>query len=75
MIVMLSTSEVSEKLGVKILPKKLVAEPDYVQIALKWRLLYEKTGRNDALLASRHFLRVAEEMQQAEVLDDLTMET
>jgi hypothetical protein len=69
-----STSKISEKLGITILPKSLVAEPDYVQIALKWYLLHEKTGRNDALLASQHFLRVAEEMQQAVILDDHTME-
>ncbi len=71
---MLSISKINEKLGIRILPKILVAEPNYVQIALKWHLLHEKTGRNDALLASQHFLRVAEEMQQAVILDDHTME-
>jgi hypothetical protein len=71
----LSTSKINEKLGIRILPKILVAEPNYVQIALKWFQLYEKTGSNEAYLATRHFLRVAEELDQAEILDDLTVET
>lgn len=68
------TSKISEKLGIRILPKVLVAEPNYVLIALKWQAQHDKTGSNEALLAAKHFVKVATEMGQAEMLDDPTLE-
>jgi len=69
-----STSKMSEKLGIRILPKVLVAEPNYVLIALKWQHQHDMTGSNEALLAARHFAKVATELGQAELLDDPTLE-
>jgi hypothetical protein len=70
----LNTSKMSEKLGIRVLPKVLVAEPNYVLIALKWSEEHDKTGSNDALLAAKHFAKVATELGQAEMLDDPTLE-
>lgn len=69
-----TNSALYEKLGIRVLFKKLIAEPDYVRIAIRWHEKYEKTGSNDAYLAFRHFLRVAEELHQVEVFDDFTQE-
>ena len=68
------TSKIPEKLGIRIVPKVLAAEPNYVQIAMGWYAQYEKTGSHDALMQSRHFAGVAHEMGQASLLDDPTQD-
>lgn len=68
------SSELCAKLGIRALLKPLIAEPDYVRIAIRWYKKFESTGSNDARLAAQHFVRVAQELDQVEVLDDFTLE-
>ena len=58
------------KLGITRLKKTLVAEPDYLAIALKWYRL-SQINKDPRFLANyRHYLEVAEELGQC-VRDDL----
>ena len=56
-------------LGITRLEKTLVAEPDYVRIAIRWFHLYQTTNDNRLLSYCQHYIRVAEELGQC-VRDD-----
>ncbi len=48
--------------------------PDYYEVYLNFMKRYEQTSSNECLTLAFHYARVAEEMGQVEIKDDLTLE-
>jgi len=47
--------------------------PNYYSIYLSWLLHYKKTGENRSQVMAFHYARVAEEMGQAIIDEDVTI--
>lgn len=62
------------KLGIRRTWKILTSEPDYVTISLAWYRKFEETGSNDALVMTRHYINVAQELGQLEKDLEITLE-
>lgn len=48
--------------------------PNYYLVSTKWFHQYDKTGDSQALLNAQHYARIAEEFNQAFIVDDETQE-
>lgn len=48
--------------------------PDYYNIYIRWFKHYEKTGEHRSKVMAYHYARVAEEMGQATIDEDITVD-
>ena len=48
--------------------------PDYYVLYVKWLKHYDRTGNNDSKMLAFHYARVAEELGQAIIEDEVTQE-
>ena len=48
--------------------------PDYYNLYVRWMQRHKATGDNRSRVMAIHYARVAEEMGQAEIDDDITLE-
>ena len=53
---------------------ELKGVPNYYDIHVRWLLDFEKTGNNRSKMLAMHYARVAEEMGQATIEEDTTLE-
>tara|TARA_B100000900_G_scaffold376030_1_gene358528 strand:+ start:116 stop:304 length:189 start_codon:yes stop_codon:yes gene_type:complete len=48
--------------------------PDYFDLYERWLQKYTETGDNNSKVLALHYARVAQEMGQAEIDDDITLD-
>ena len=48
--------------------------PNYYEVYLKWLRHYKKTGDSNSKILAQHYARVAEEMGQVNIDEDITLD-